>query len=56
MTDCDCDEWATGTAALNSAIFIAENHGAKYNITPFIFCPWCGVRADPEWRDTAPDE
>lgn len=65
MDDC-CAQWANGTSAINSALFLAQNHGCAFAIKPFDFCPWCGAKKldvdaatgcadDQEWADVSAD-
>lgn len=47
-----CEDWEDGIGQVDSAIQLADNHGAEFDFPSFKFCPWCGAeRWKPHPKD-----
>ena len=41
---CDCPDWEPNCNHINSSIVLSSIHNVMYDLTPFLYCPWCGKK------------
>ena len=41
---CDCPDWAPNVNYITGVMQRTAYHATIYNITPFLYCPWCGKK------------
>ncbi len=44
MKCCKCPDWIPNVDYINDAMQIADIHHFASNLTPFLFCPYCGTK------------
>ena len=44
MKQCKCPDWKSNVDFINNAMQIAAIHHFASNLTPFLFCPYCGTK------------
>ena len=44
MKECKCPDWIPNVNYINGAMQIAAIHHFASNLTPFLFCPYCGTK------------
>ena len=41
---CTCPDWEPNCNHINAWIQFSMLHTVMYDITPFLYCPWCGKK------------